>query len=495
MSGKAVGRNAILPFRPRQLPEIDTVWLDASALLCLPPGYITGITRTIRMLLKCMSTEQWAKIRFCVVIPDVGLAEVDPLHILQPDTPPIPASAVVTPPEPEIRHSRFWYIPWAVRHQLRTAEKGVRNIWVDPFAPPLPPPVVHARPSYPPYPDGSIIGLLDLGPRDLVMSFGGMWVVPNGATTFTKTHQQQQFKHVSLIYDMIPINSPHYLPPGNFLEAFETVTKMQLNESDIILTISEYSKQDILQYAKHEFTPVGPVEVFTLGSDITPLDATTRAATPTQHRRPFVLSVGSIEWRKNHYGMYQAWRKLVKAMGPDKAPDLVMAGKPGWSSEVIIHQIKNDPLVKDKIVVKSGVGDRELDWLYKNCLFTLYPSVYEGWGLPVEESFIYGKMCITTNATSLPEVGGEFAEYIEPDDVDAIVRTVQQCMDERYRHSREELISENYKPNTWQMASAQIQAILKSHFQFYQEEVRESIWRRAGTKASRKMASALSLFW
>lgn len=496
MSGKAVGRNAILPFRPRQLPEIDTVWIDVSTILCIPPGFMSGIPRTIRKLLDSLSTESWMNIRLCVVVPDVGLAEVHQNCIEDHDSPlnPLPAPPVTPPQTQHRRHSRFWYIPWAVRHQFRTAESGVRNLWVDPNAASQASLQAPTLPHYPPYRHGSIISLPDLGPRDLVVSFGGMWVVPNGSDTFARAHQKQQFKHVSLIYDLIPINAPH-LFQSDVSAPFKVATNMQLNESDVILTISEYSKQEILQYAKDQFKPVGSVEVFTLGSDIKPLNAIERAATPTQHRRPFVLTVGTVEWRKNHFGMYQAWRKLVKKLGPDKAPDLVMAGKPGWNSEVIVQMIRNDPLIKEKIILKPHVDDRELDWLYKNCLFTLYPSTFEGWGLPVEESFIYGKMCVTTNATSLPEVGGEFADYVEEDDVEGIVRGVMLGLDEDYRRTREEFIFAYYKPNTWQMASAQIQSILKSHFQFDEQPARESIWRRAGTKASRKMASALSLFW
>ena len=87
MSGKAVGRNAILPFRPRQLPEIDTIWVDVSTILCLPAGYMAGIPRTIRKLLDCLSTESWVNVRLCVVVPDVGLAEVHPNCIEEHDLP------------------------------------------------------------------------------------------------------------------------------------------------------------------------------------------------------------------------------------------------------------------------------------------------------------------------------------------------------------------------------------------------------------------------
>jgi len=191
--------------------------------------------------------------------------------------------------------------------------------------------------------------------------------------------------------------------------------------------------------------------------------------------------------------MYQAWRKLVKVLGPDRAPDLVFAGKQGWHGENVLYMVKHDPLVKDKIIVKAGVGDRELDWLYKNCLFTLYPSLYEGWGLPVEESFIYGKMCVTTNVSSLPEVGGEFAEYVEPEDPEGIVRAVVKGLDPDYRRGRESLIREKYRANTWSQAVVKLQGILESNFSFAADRARRK--KRVKEQPQSTLARAMSFFW
>ena len=65
--------------------------------------------------------------------------------------------------------------------------------------------------------------------------------------------------------------------------------------------------------------------------------------------------------------------------------------------------------------------DRELEFLYRNCRFTIMASLYEGWGLPVGESLSYGKTAVISNTTSLPEVGGDLVEYCDPASVDSIV--------------------------------------------------------------------------
>ncbi len=490
------------PSRSRPLPEIDTVWFDVSALLLMPSGYVSGITRTIHKILECWAATPWTRIKLCAFVADHGVAEVCPAflhrHMYQYD--PRPAPRVVpdeAEPEEVRPHSRYWYIPWTLRHQYRSVEKvvkgGVTKFWVDPNPPYQP--QTAPRPHYAPYAPNSLVGLVELGPRDLVFSLGGLWMINNFQATVTQARQRSRFQFISLIYDLIPIVTPQYVPDCLIEGAFVPTTEAQLRESAVTLTISEHSKLDVLKYAQERFIPVGPVEVFTLGSDITPLDATASAHTKTQHSRPFVLSVGTIESRKNHYGMYQAWRKLIKTLGPDRAPDLVFAGKPGWHGENVLYMIKHDPLVKDKIIVKSGVGDRELDWLYKNCLFTLYPSLYEGWGLPVEESFIYGKMCVTTNVSSLPEVGGEFAEYVEPEDVDGIVRAVIKGLDPAYRSGREALIRDKYKANTWSQAVVQLQTILENYFSFAEERERVKRRKRSKDQPQSTLARAMSFFW
>jgi hypothetical protein len=83
-------------------------------------------------------------------------------------------------------------------------------------------------------------------------------------------------------------------------------------------------------------------------------------------------------------------------------------------------------------------------------LFTLFPSFYEGWGLPVTESLCYGKVPVTSNSSSLPEAGGEFAEYFTIGDDDKLFALVQRLIyNPEYRYQREQLIKQNYQPRHW----------------------------------------------
>jgi glycosyltransferase involved in cell wall biosynthesis len=86
-----------------------------------------------------------------------------------------------------------------------------------------------------------------------------------------------------------------------------------------------------------------------------------------------------------------------------------------------------------KIILKSDVSDEELDALYDKCMFTIYPSLYEGWGLPISESLGKGKLCVCSNTSSMPEAGREFALYIDPTNPAAAFETVKGLIEDRGR--------------------------------------------------------------
>lgn len=442
--------------------EVDTLWLDVSALVLLPHKYTSGIPRTIRKISQVWAANPWTKMRFCVLVPDYGLVEVNPEALRKilgldrstdstdADKPftKKPKPAPEEPQRPRRVGSRLWFLPMPIRRRVRTTIRGFKH-WL--FKTPLP---------FPPYPPGYLSREVRLGPRDLLFSLGGLWMVPNIKYALTRVKHEQHFQFVSLIYDLIPIFATHFSEP-RLLQAFVETTQTQLAESNLLLTISKYSRQDIQRHAREQGISIAPVEVFTLGSDIRPSEVDAQPL----HTRPFVLSVGTIEARKNHAGMYQAWRRLVSELGPERAPDLVLAGNIGWEGEEVVDSIQADPLVRDKIIIKENPNDRQLDWLYKNCLFTIYPSLYEGWGLPVEESLIYGKLCVTTTASSLPEVGRQFADYVAPGDIAGLVEGVKKALDPEHRARRERLIRDHFCPNTWEDAAHMLEGLLKSYFQ------------------------------
>src|SRR5262249_15567171 len=143
-------------------------------------------------------------------------------------------------------------------------------------------------------------------------------------------------------------------------------------------------------------------------TSITPLGSELRASageavggeTARILAEPFLLFVSTIESRKNHQVLCRAYAQLVD-WGVTGLPRLVFAGGVGHGGRQVIDEIAADHRLRDRVTVLSGASDTELVALYERCLFTLFPSLYEGWGLPVSEALSAGKFCISSNQGSL----------------------------------------------------------------------------------------------
>ena len=200
------------------------------------------------------------------------------------------------------------------------------------------------------------------------------------------------------------------------------------------------------------------LEVITLGGDLRPLKDDLSKQVNSICRNPYILYVSTIEVRKNHKILYRAYKELINA-GRRDLPRLVFAGRQGWKVDSLLAEIRLDRAVSGLIITLENVNDSELSHLYRHALFTVYPSLYEGWGLPVAESLAHGKFCIASSTSSLPEVGGEFVEYLDPCDLPSWVERLAYYFDnpEAIR-DREVKIRSGYRPRTWSETTRKIVA-------------------------------------
>ena len=176
------------------------------------------------------------------------------------------------------------------------------------------------------------------------------------------------------------------------------------------------------------------------------------------------MITGTIEPRKNHAAAIDAWRRLIERHGSYNIPDLVLAGKRGWLVDQIFELLLSTNYLQGKVVHRSEVTDTELAELYRQCLFTLYPSFYEGYGLPVAESLRFGKLCIASNAPSILEIGDDLVDYVNPGDADALYAAVERAIfDDDYRRSREAEIARKHRPYLWRDSAADVMRIIADH--------------------------------
>jgi glycosyltransferase involved in cell wall biosynthesis len=176
---------------------------------------------------------------------------------------------------------------------------------------------------------------------------------------------------------------------------------------------------------------------------------------------PFILSVGTFEVRKNYELIYQVYKlALQKSI---ELPMTVIVGRPGWLTNDLKYKIENDPAIYNKIILKLKSGDEELDYLYRNCLFTVYPSLYEGWGLPIAESLAYGKVCLPSETSSMKEIAGPILEYFNPNDPMALLTLLQKYLKPTNRVAAEKIIREKYRVTTWEQTASQFSKLLRQY--------------------------------
>jgi len=299
---------------------------------------------------------------------------------------------------------------------------------------------------------------------DTLLSPGGSWEDQSYLPVLDRLKRTIDLRVVPIIYDLIPHLLPHFFP-SEFAPLFRSWLGRFMALADQAIVISENTRADLLEFLDSWNIPAPPVDVIRLG-DRHPFPGRSHPPVPFLHvgwpPPPFALVVGTVEVRKNHALLYQAWLRLIEEHG-EKVPPLVIAGQRGWLCSELLHQIENDPRIAGKIIRIERLTDGELTWLYENCLFTLYPSHYEGWGLPVSESLSHGKYCIASDRSSLKEVGGHLIDYHDPLDFLKCKHLIERALfEEEYLPRKEAEIRLEYARTTWRDSADALWSILRS---------------------------------
>jgi glycosyltransferase involved in cell wall biosynthesis len=268
--------------------------------------------------------------------------------------------------------------------------------------------------------------------------------------------------YVPLVYDLIPLVTPENCIP-DLVHHFIGWVGSLFDHTGYLLSISEATKDHLLAAAATLGHTPRDVQVIRLDADCRNLNDVGGASDASVLSElgigtdPYVLFVSTVEPRKNHLLAFSAWLQLIRSRGTDRTPRLVCVGGRGWMHEAVLPRLKASKLLQNKVMLFSGLSDSELATLYRGCLFTIYPSKFEGWGLPITESLCYGKIPLAARASSLPEAGGEFADYFELDSEADFVRQLERLIgDKLYRLARETLIADRFRPREWSALATEI---------------------------------------
>jgi len=287
--------------------------------------------------------------------------------------------------------------------------------------------------------------------NDILVSAGLQWDIEFLNVVY-RAKKSLSFKVIQLIYDLIPIEMPEYCAPGMDV-LFPRFIMDTVWTADVVYAISESTKTAFVEYAKTlKAARIPPVRRIRLGCDI-PQQATPDRGFGGLQPGRFVLYVSTIEPRKNHRMLFDIWRLLSKTLG-DKLPKLVLVGNKGWNTENFIANAEAClALYPDKIAILESVTDEELNWMYSNAYFTVYPSLHEGWGLPIAESLARGTPCIASASSSMPEAADTFCQLIDPYDFVGWKTAIEAYLTQPHLVAEaRETIGSSYRTVTWDEA-------------------------------------------
>lgn len=243
-----------------------------------------------------------------------------------------------------------------------------------------------------------------------------------------QVRMNRNIKKVYTVHDIIPIIHPEYFS-SSFNEKILIEVIDNIKTDDFVISVSESTKRDILKY-RHDLIEKQIIVSHLAASDkfYKVTDFTKIEYIKNKYKincEKYILSVCTIEPRKNLGVLIKAYKSLLENT-PEFNVKLVLIGSYGWNSGQLIKDIEEiNSNYQTPIILTGFIPDDDLADLYSGAFMFVYPSLYEGFGLPVLEAMQCGLPVITSNNSSLPEVVGDSGILIDPSDNIALENAIK----------------------------------------------------------------------
>ena len=294
--------------------------------------------------------------------------------------------------------------------------------------------------------------------------FGGVW---NFQSQYEKIFNElhKSIKKNFLVYDMIPVYSNYV--PEELRKMFLKYIPFVLKNANTIVVNAESTKKDIERFVAENNYSCPNTKVIHLAHKLSEISISSDYIPPLRAKKlaveKYILCVGSIESRKNHINLLLMWKKFINSefYANEK---LVIAGRWLWDTEIIQQLLTYTGHLYGSVIVIDNPDDEELIYLYKNCRFTVYPSHYEGWGLPLGESLAYGKPCIHFDNSSLKEAGYGLTEVIEYPNYNSFYLKMVDLLkdDQTYENVLKKIQQNNHLLREWNHFAQDIHSLIVS---------------------------------
>ncbi|NPU91490.1 MAG: glycosyltransferase family 4 protein [Gammaproteobacteria bacterium] len=265
---------------------------------------------------------------------------------------------------------------------------------------------------------------------------------------------------VQVVHDLIAKIHPEYFDSTEFVEeVFD-----DLDQNQIIIADSEHTRKDLLRLAPH----IDPVKVHSVliscSDHFVPVTSSVEIARVKERygipqESDYVLSLCTVEPRKNHVRLLKAWGNIYERMQLNN-PKLVIAGRKGWGAD-FQRELEGRAAQENSVILTGFVDDADLPALYSGSVCTAYPSMYEGFGLPVLESMKCGRFCVTSNVSSMPEVIGTDVPLVDPLSVESIADLLLRVVnDAPLRRSLEDVVRRRAQEFSWEKTYSRTKSLI-----------------------------------
>jgi glycosyltransferase involved in cell wall biosynthesis len=254
-----------------------------------------------------------------------------------------------------------------------------------------------------------------------LVNVGTSWGYQNYFLVIRDIKRRFGVKYIPLVHDTIPLIFPEFCDQNlvtNFISWIDGMTE----HADMVLANSQNTLNDLTSLAERLSQNLPPSRLLLLNGEFRArdgknLDEKKKALAVLRSHNldvdDYVLMVSTIEPRKNHMLAFNAWSRMLKTRERASIPYLVCVGAPGWMNEALYTRLERDEDLAERIIILRNVSDQTLNQLYDRAQFTIFPSLYEGWGLPISEALAHGKVPLVSNVSAHPEAGGEHAVYFD----------------------------------------------------------------------------------
>lgn len=275
---------------------------------------------------------------------------------------------------------------------------------------------------------------------------------------------EQKLRFIPMVHDIAVVKYPQLgierdkrIKP-NLIQVLKAASE--------IITSAEHSRKDLAAFMNSNFISYRPIHLVRYGDGFSNSQKGQPNLGPVLRivgGRRFVIYISAIDIRKNHAILFHVWERLIEKYGVENTPHLLCVGYGGRKEREIVELRNSIPLLNQRVQILRDLDDKTIEWLYRNCLFTVYPSFYEGWGLPVGEAISRGRICIASNKSSIPEVAGNLADLIDPLDFISWYDTIEKYIQNPSLRKLREAQLKQYKLTSWDETAQTFNKVIRDN--------------------------------